>query len=344
MNRRKLLLTSGGAIFTGISTSSLHNPVIGINFEISGPQNKDPSKVNSIIVEFDKLELTPKYIDDDKDVTVSSSLELDGHKTKEEINTQVKNGETKDISEALGSMFLDGVSLNSDYNKGKVTVNVEHPDISQESYEQSFDIPDERVIFLDDYQGSKGTKLGSDYLISQGIRRPRNTDTETFNFQENGGSSMNMKHDGSGSDNTFGEIALDINLLSNNEWEINMYGQSWSYNSQQNNYRIGLIDKTNRDNFCEFMETESSGVSPRVAGNNVNSSYTSNDVSFAGGTKYDWSFNMNNGKITVYKDAKKVFSKSGFPAGEYVWFVMNENDSDTSAEETHLLDKLEIMK
>jgi hypothetical protein len=198
------------------------------------------------------------------------------------------------------------------------------------------------VIFLDDYQGSKGTTLGSDYLISQGIRKPRNTDT--FTFQEKGGSSMNMHHDGSGSDNTFGEIALDINSLSNNKWVLNMYGQSWSYNSQQNNYRIGLVDKTNRDNFCEFMETESSGVNPRVAGNNVNSSYTSNNVSFTGGTKYNWSFKMNNGMITVYKDGRKVFSKSGYPPGEYVWFVMNENDSDTSTQETHLLDRLEITK
>jgi hypothetical protein len=342
MNRRKLLLTSGGAIFTGISIGSLQIPVIGINFEISGPQNKDPSKVDSIMLEFDKLELTPKYIDDNKDVTVRSNLELDGRKTKKEIDTKVKNGETKDISKDIGSMFLDGISLKSDYNQGKVTVNIEHSDISQESYEQSFTIPDEKVIFLDDYQGSKGTTLGSDYLISQGIRKPRNTDT--FTFQEKGGSSMNMHHDGSGSDNTFGEIALDINSLSNNKWVLNMYGQSWSYNSQQNNYRIGLVDKTNRDNFCEFMETESSGVNPRVAGNNVNSSYTSNNVSFTGGTKYNWSFKMNNGMITVYKDGRKVFSKSGYPPGEYVWFVMNENDSDTSTQETHLLDRLEITK
>jgi hypothetical protein len=64
MNRRKLLLTSGGAIFTGISIGSLQIPVIGINFEISGPQNKDPSKVDSIMLEFDKLELTPKYLDE----------------------------------------------------------------------------------------------------------------------------------------------------------------------------------------------------------------------------------------------------------------------------------------
>jgi hypothetical protein len=136
MNRRKLLLTSGGAIFTGISIGSLQIPVIGINFEISGPQNKDPSKVDSIMLEFDKLELTPKYIDDNKDVTVRSNLELDGRKTKKEIDTKVKNGETKDISKDIGSMFLDGISLKSDYNQGKVTVNIEHSDISQESYEQ----------------------------------------------------------------------------------------------------------------------------------------------------------------------------------------------------------------
>lgn len=92
----------------------------------------------------------------------------------------------------------------------------------------------------------------------------------------------------------------------------------------------------------EFMETETSGVNPRVAGNNINTSESYTEVSFSGGTKYDFTFTMSSGTITVEKDGTEVHSISNYPSGEYVWFTMNENDSDTSASGTSLIDQLRI--
>lgn len=196
----------------------------------------------------------------------------------------------------------------------------------------------------DDFNGSSGDSLGENYLISQGIRKSRNTDTTTFTFHEDGNSNLDFSHDGSGGNHLFGEVATDLTQLSNNGWKISVSGYSYTYNSQQNNIRMGVVDRTDRSNYIEFHETEGSGVNPRIAGNNVNSSGSHTDISFSGGTKYDFTFSMSSGKITVKKNGSEIHSISNYPVGEYVWFVMNENDSDSSASETSLVDRLLIEK
>ena len=343
------MLISAGS-FLGLN--AVNRPSIGANLQFGGIGEERPNEVDSLTVNLTNLQIYPQYLRDTSGLSISTVLSIEGNgdTDKEVTELPFQNGEVINLEKIrdrsgvdLGNITMTGITADGDVLNGDVTVSISNSVVSK-TYRRSFVISDGNTIFSDDFTGANGDTLGDDFLISEGLRRSRNDDTNGFTFKEDGSSNMEMTHDGSGTSNGFGEIALDISRLSNNKWTVNMEGQSWTYNSQENNYRVGVIDRTNGSNFCEFMETESTGVDPRVAGNNVNSSYSSNDVSFSGGTKYDWSFRMDNGTITVYKDGTEVFSKSGFPAGEYTWFVMNESDGDTSKGETHLLDRLEVLQ
>lgn len=343
------MLISAGS-FLGLN--AVNRPAIGADFRLGDIDEERPNQIDSLTVNLTNFQIYPRYLSDKSGLSISAVLSIEGNgdTDKEVTALAFQNGEVIDLEKIrnrsgvdLGNITMTGITANGDVLNGEVTISISNSVVSK-TYRRSFVISDGNTIFSDDFTGANGDTLGNDFLISQGLRKSRNDDTSGFTFKEDGNSNMEMTHTGSGTSNGFGEIALDTNRLSNDRWTVNMEGQSWTYNSQENNYRVGVIDRTDRSNFCEFMETETTGVNPRVAGNNVNSSYSSNDVSFSGGTKYDWSFRMDNGTITVYKDGTEVFSKSGFPAGEYTWFVMNESDGDTSKGETHLLDRLEVLQ
>lgn len=203
--------------------------------------------------------------------------------------------------------------------------------------------PKETGSYTIEYNNSKLSvnvyKKCDTFVISDGIRRSRNTNTTTFTFNTDK-YPIELKHDGSSSNNYFGEIAHDITNLSNNYWEIKIKNWNYTYNNQTNNIRIGVVDRTDETNYFEFAETEA--INPKIQANSVSSGYKSNTVSFSSNTDYTFKYIMDNGSIKCIRDGSEILSHSGYPSGEYTFFVMNENDSSSSASETSKIDEVSV--
>jgi hypothetical protein len=148
MRRRNFILTSGSAVLSGLVASGIQRPAIGLNFEISTP-DKDPSKVDSLVIEFETLEITPKYLDEKEPVSVQAKVEVAGQVEKSnKVQTSVANGETKNLKNNIDSLVVDGLNV-SESISGEVTVSIDHPEV-QDSYSRNFrmdssDIPDSFV-------------------------------------------------------------------------------------------------------------------------------------------------------------------------------------------------------
>lgn len=139
MRRRKFLLGSASTILSGSSITQLTNPVIGLEFNISKPENQKPSETDSILIQFDKLQLTPQYINDNEPATLQAKLEADGRtETSNKINTLVTNGQTKELKNNINPIQLDNIT-EDEFIRGTVTVSINHPSI-KDSYSQTFTI------------------------------------------------------------------------------------------------------------------------------------------------------------------------------------------------------------
>lgn len=79
MKRRNFVGASGSTVFSSLVHSGFQRPVIGLDFEISDSAiNSDPSTVNSFLINFDRLKITPQYLDDDQDITITVILKIEG--------------------------------------------------------------------------------------------------------------------------------------------------------------------------------------------------------------------------------------------------------------------------
>jgi hypothetical protein len=136
MKRRKFMIASGSAVLSGVVASRIQRPAVGLDFEISTP-DKDPSEVDSLLIEFETLKITPKYIDENEPVNVQAKVEVNGRIDKSnEVQTSVVNGETKNLENSIDSIVVDGLNASSTIY-GVVTVSIDHPDI-QDSYSRQF--------------------------------------------------------------------------------------------------------------------------------------------------------------------------------------------------------------
>jgi hypothetical protein len=143
MRRRDFVLTSGSAILTGLATSNLHKPAVGINFELS-TSDKDPSEVNSILVGFETIEITPQHLNENKNMKVQAKIEVTNQtKTSDELQTSVKNGTTKQLANDINPIVIDGINTD-DLIRGTLTVIIDHPDISKK-YSKRFTISDSEI-------------------------------------------------------------------------------------------------------------------------------------------------------------------------------------------------------
>lgn len=166
MNRRDFIIASGSAVLTtSLGLSQSQQPAVGVSFELSEIPNEKPENVDTLIVGFDKLEVTPKYSDMSGDMTVKASLDMGKHGMDESgmSNMSVENGQTRKLSDSMNPMIVDDIDADS-IIYGIVEIDVEHSDAT-DSYYQRFNIigsetPNSVVYNFDD-----GT-FGSDWTTS----------------------------------------------------------------------------------------------------------------------------------------------------------------------------------
>lgn len=145
MKRRKFLLASGASVIAGSATiGSISKPVVGLTFELSAVPNYDATDVNSLLVQFDKFVITPAYLDESDQIEFTVELTSDSNTVREQTKVNFTNGSKLDASKIWDqqnfSILMDGISNSKDELSGSVKITVNHSDIPEETYSDSFDI------------------------------------------------------------------------------------------------------------------------------------------------------------------------------------------------------------
>lgn len=158
MDRRKFLISSGAAVLTGTSLTAINQkPSLGVSFTISGTDNsRDLSRIDSIQVFFETLEITPQYLSESEDLNITAELQVGSSDPKMKKATvsssKLRNGKTHKLSNDIGSMLVSGLQLSGqNYVSGSVVISVEHPDIS-ERYRRTFRITDSDTKLIDGFE------------------------------------------------------------------------------------------------------------------------------------------------------------------------------------------------
>lgn len=165
MKRRRFLLATGSALL-GASVFG-REPVIGLEFEAVNVEQQDPSKIDSVLVDFKSFELLPKYVDESKDASISFILDIEDHQTvsKKVESVTLVNGE-KTTYEDVGSQLpivKTGISApDTNILNGAITIRIDHPDVS-DSYQEFFSITDKKGLFTENINGKDVTVQRDEY-------------------------------------------------------------------------------------------------------------------------------------------------------------------------------------
>lgn len=158
MERRKFILSVAGVATASGSMIRSSDKTVGLDFKISGSEDIDPSKVDQVVLNFDKLEVKTQYVDSSEnpaEIKVNLSIEDGKDKTKKE-NIELVNGKIQDLSK---SSNLDRIKTDINTNKkridGYVDVQINIGNIS-DSYSQSFSI---KSPGLPDSEGAEVSEL-----------------------------------------------------------------------------------------------------------------------------------------------------------------------------------------
>jgi hypothetical protein len=170
----------------------LRETAVGLNFELNNADlDSDPTKISSILVEIEDLNIVPKYLKDEEplDVGVQLSLETGDKTTKKASSVRFKNGEViglekiRSRSKDISSVTIDGVKTDVSKLNGTVKISVNHSDISEQTYRQKFRISSDSVFvpssgvsrwnfeqdLSDDWDNNYGENSGTSFVNSSKI-------------------------------------------------------------------------------------------------------------------------------------------------------------------------------
>lgn len=131
---------SGSAVLSAAGYLSSNKPVLAVDFKISDLPSKKPKNVDRIVLTFDRIELTPQFVNNEKSFNLTATVDVDGKSRSSNASFKIDNGETKDVSNLVDPIEV-GIDNDSSYLQGTVTIGVEHPQLTDD-YSQSFNISD----------------------------------------------------------------------------------------------------------------------------------------------------------------------------------------------------------
>lgn len=231
MNRRRFMLTSGSAVLASSSLIGFDRPAVGLEFEISSVDSVSPSNINSVLIEFERMDIVAQYLDDSKSLSVKTELNIeDTWKNSNRVSDiSFNNGNVVDLTDetSLGNLIVDVGSFSEPVARGKVKITVEHEDI-EETYSQSFNIKNSEVVVdsfednnISEYSGDTGNyqvktdrSFSGDYALYNGGNNdtitsysgldnyPQPGDTirvRTYHGDDEAGSSIGFGFDSGGS-------------------------------------------------------------------------------------------------------------------------------------------------
>jgi hypothetical protein len=140
---------SGLSVVGSVATLSyLNQPALSIGFDLKDFPNEKPKNIDSVVVDFDKFNIVPYYINSSKDLTIELEVKLEGQPpTYKSKTVEFSNGVniTKNKINSLTPIVVDGINTDADLLFGSIIVKVNHPDISRK-YKKSFQISDSRTV------------------------------------------------------------------------------------------------------------------------------------------------------------------------------------------------------
>lgn len=156
MNRRKFLLASGSTILTGSALGSFRRPALGLELELSAVPNREPKNIDSLLIEFTNLEITPFYLDEGLGLDITVKLDIEGEDPVEKSVSGLSfaNGQTIDkekiqtAGKDLSQIVIDGLDKSGSNLRGNIFVRVSHEDISAQTYNKSFNINRGNIDFV----------------------------------------------------------------------------------------------------------------------------------------------------------------------------------------------------
>lgn len=155
MKRREFLLATGCTILSGSAIGSSQRPAVGLEFQLSAVPDEKPTNIDSILVKFTSFKITPLYLDESSGLDITVELDIEGEPpiTKSVSGLSFTNGRTidrakiQDKSEKdLSQVVIDELDKSGSNLQGDIYVRVNHPDISERTYNQSVEINQSNVL------------------------------------------------------------------------------------------------------------------------------------------------------------------------------------------------------
>lgn len=146
MKRRSFVIASGSGLLAG-SGSIFSRSAFALDFQLESVPDRQPKNVSSVLVDFTKFELVPRYVDDSENVDISISITTEGGDSttvNEEISISGKQKITRSDLDSV-PVILDVESTNEAI-KGEVVVEVQHSSIGRDNYREQFVISDNPLI------------------------------------------------------------------------------------------------------------------------------------------------------------------------------------------------------
>lgn len=142
MNRRRFLLASSSAVIsTAPLKGTLQQPALGLEFNLNQVERKQPSNTDSVLLNFNKFQITPRYINTNEDLSLTIQVTLEDADTKT-INKNIKmsSGEkiTKTDIQPEIPIVIDKINTTKDSLDGTIQITLDHPEIQTKTYNQSF--------------------------------------------------------------------------------------------------------------------------------------------------------------------------------------------------------------
>lgn len=168
MKRRHFLSTIGSTFIFASTVIQEANSAIGLEFELTGIPKKKPSKVESITIQFTKLQLTPSHIDDSQSAKITVTVDLEPYGSEQiEDTVKLQNGESTSLrSSEINPIILDELTIPTNVSavQGTLKIKIDHSDIT-ETYNQKFSVTGAEFV-----QAEGGTTVTDETINGQKYR------------------------------------------------------------------------------------------------------------------------------------------------------------------------------
>lgn len=199
MKRRKFLLASGSTVLTGSAFRSLQRPTIGLEFELSSVPNKDPRIVDSILIDYERLQITPRYIDESEEANFKTILNIEDHGTvsRENNSVSLSNGKVTTYNDVFGKPLVVGVDTDKSHIDGEISTTISHTSIGSETFRKKFTISSTKPAKLDDFEDGNTNITSSEW--SDWSLTSSDMDLSATDKAITGSKSLNVLQNGTGS-------------------------------------------------------------------------------------------------------------------------------------------------